>query len=228
MSRDDVVIEDLGQMRYEDAHARQREIHARVLAARDSRGPAAHILFVEHDPVITMSAKARRTGNLLADETHLRAHGVRVVETDRGGDITYHGPGQLVCYPIVDLQRLGIRLHAYLRLLEQCVIETLACWGVRGLRDASATGVWVPDPAGPPDDPHAKICAIGVRVSRWVTLHGLALNVRTNLDHFGLIVPCGLHRPVTSLEREIGDRCPSMGEVRERLGEVLAEHLGDR
>ncbi len=228
MPHADPVVEDLGQMRYEDAHARQREVHARVLAARDDGGPPAHILFVEHDPVITMSAKARRTGNLLAGESQLQAHGVRVVETDRGGDITYHGPGQLVCYPIVDLQRLGIRLHAYLRLLEQCVIQTLDSWGVRGLRDASATGVWVPGPDGPPDEPHAKICAIGVRVSRWVTLHGLALNVRTNLDHFRLIVPCGLHRPVTSLEREMGDRCPSMEEVRLRLGEILAGHLGGR
>ncbi len=228
MTRDAVHIEDLGQMCYEDALARQREVHARVVSARDGTGPAAHILFVQHDPVITVSAKARRTGNLLADASQLRAQGVRVVETDRGGDITYHGPGQLVCYPIVDLQRLGIRLHAYLRLLEQSVIETLACWGVRGVRDESATGVWVPDPAEEPDVPHAKICAIGIRVSRWATLHGLALNVRTNLDHFRLIVPCGLHRPVTSLERMLGDACPSMEEVRERLGRALTGCLGGR
>ena len=116
--------------------------------------------------------------------------------TDRG-DVTWHGPGQLVAWPIVDLNRFGLGLHAWMRLMEQAVIDTLAEFGIEGFRDDEATGVWVKDDRDPRG---AKICAMGVRVSKWVTLHGLALNVHPDLNQFGLIVPCGLlDRPVTSM-----------------------------
>jgi len=140
-----------------------------------------------------------------------------VVETDRGGDITYHGPGQLVAYPILDLNRYGLGLHAYMRLLEQVVIDTVAVWGVVGERDPGATGVWVRG---------RKIAAFGVRVRKWVSMHGLALNVTTILDHFGLVVPCGLvGRGVTSLHGELGARCPAMDDVKRTLVRSLNERL---
>jgi lipoyl(octanoyl) transferase len=162
---------------------------------------------------------------------------VTVAETDRGGDITYHGPGQLVAYPILDLQRLALRIHGYMRLLESAVIAAIARFGVVGHRDACATGVWVGgDPLRAPEacaDPCSaaptggrKICAMGVRVSRWATMHGLALNVSTNLDHFGLIVPCGLlGRPVTSLAAECAGVAPPLTEVKATLARCLADQL---
>lgn len=206
-------------MAYREAYHRQQQAQQRVLAARlDAEPLLGEVLLVQHDPVITLSAKARRGENLLATPEMLARHGVALEETDRGGDITYHGPGQLVVYPILDLQRLGIRLHAYLRLLEGAVIEAVGRFGVRCERDACATGVWVPHNG----EESAKIAAIGVRVSRWITLHGLALNVTTDLDHFKLIVPCGLAgRPVTSMRRELGERCPPMNEVSAALLEAL-------
>jgi lipoyl(octanoyl) transferase len=171
--------------------------------------------------------------------------GVTVAETDRGGDITYHGPGQQVVYPILDLNHLGLRLHQYMRLLEQVVIDTLAHFDIHAERDCGATGVWVP-PRGAtarggapprssasedgtldlPPPPAAKICAMGVRVKRWISMHGLALNVATNLQHFQLIVPCGLAgRPVTSMAALLGDNCPSMERVRDQLRASFVERI---
>ena len=160
----------------------------------------------------------------------LEKAGVVLHETDRGGDITYHGPGQLVCYPILDLNVLGLGLHGYMRMLEQAVIETCGDFGVRATRDADATGVWVsrdPVEVGGGGGVGGKICAMGVRVRRWVTMHGLALNVSTDLSHFDLIVPCGLAgRSVTSLERELGaGRAPSMEDVKRALVRRLAEQV---
>jgi lipoyl(octanoyl) transferase len=162
--------------------------------------------------------------HLLASPELLSRHGVALAETDRGGDITYHGPGQLVAYPILDLNLLGLGLHAYMRLLEDAVIETCGTFGIQAQREPGATGVWVPGA----DGGSAKVCAMGVRVRKWVSMHGLALNVTTNLEHFGLIVPCGLPgRPVTTVERELGASgrpCPGMVEVKR----VLACALGER
>lgn len=193
----------------------QLEHHQQVLAARDApTGQVGRLLLVEHEPVITVSRRPTATDNLSATPEMLAAAGVAVEPTDRGGDITYHGPGQLVAYPILDLNRLGLNLHAYMRLLEQVVIDTVAAFGVVGDRDESATGVWVAQP----DANAAKIAAMGVRVRRWITMHGLALNVATNLDHFDLIVPCGLAgRSVTSLQRELGDAAPTMDQVKAKL-----------
>lgn len=215
-------IIDLGPIAYAPAYAEQLRHVDEVLAAREE--PAAgvgRVLLVEHvPPVITVSRREGAANHLLASREVLASMGVEVAETDRGGDITYHGPGQLVVYPILDLNRLGLGLHAYMRMLEEVVIAVCARFGVVGERDGSATGVWVRPPSG---GPSAKVCAMGVRVKRWVSMHGLALNVTTNLEHFGLIVPCGLvGRPVTSLRRLLGNACPEMERVKAAMGEELA------
>jgi len=157
---------------------------------------------------------------VLADDALLARHGIERVETDRGGDVTYHGPGQLVAYPIVDIERLGLRVHPYVRFLEQCVIDVLAEHGLVGFRDPSATGVWVGGGV-----PERKIAAIGVRLSRFVSLHGLALNVDPDLSHFGLIVPCGLTRPVTSMRAELGARTPDLAAVKRSAAAWFAREI---
>lgn len=207
------VIE-LGRMAYDDAYALQAHHQGEVIAWRSDsfRGrnaPLGRVLLVEHDPpVITISRRAGARDHLLASDEVLEREGIQVRDTDRGGDITYHGPGQLVAYPIIDLNRCGLNLHSYMRFLESVVIETCARFGIRAERDPSATGVWVGG---------AKIAAMGVRVRRWVTMHGLALNVSTNLCHFGYIVPCGLAgREVTSMARVLGAP-PPMDAVRSAL-----------
>jgi len=225
----DFRLRDLGRLAYGPALSLQREVHAATVAARGTDGPLT-VLLVEHDPpVITLSRRAGASDHLLADRATLERRGIELAETDRGGDITYHGPGQLVAYPIVDLERLRIGIHEYLRRLEAAVIATLDAFGVAGRRDPDATGVWVGGSAAGETDGHPggrKICAMGVRVSRWVTMHGLALNVDPDLSHFGLIVPCGLAgRPVTSLAAERGGDAPPIDEVKRILGMRLAETL---
>jgi len=189
------------------------------------------LLLVEHDPVITISRRPGAREHLVASPGELSRLGIEVGETDRGGDITYHGPGQVVAYPILDLQRLDLGVGAYMRLLEEIVIHTIARYGVQGHRDPGATGVWVDDPrdvaTGRANS--AKIAALGIRVSRWVTMHGLALNVATNLDHFRAIVPCGLTgRPVTSLRHLLGDTAPSMDDVKQSLAEEFRAAVSGR
>ena len=237
------ILRDLGRVPYDEAFALQRQLQAEVISWRDDADPNArpigHLLLLEHDPpVITISRRKGARQHLVATDDMLRRAGVTVAETDRGGDITYHGPGQLVGYPILDLNRLGLRLHSYMRFLEDVIIDTLATFGIVGMRDAEATGVWVkPRHQGieamrhqdrMADEAHAaaKICAMGVRVSRWVSMHGFALNVTTNLDHFNLIVPCGLiGRGVTSVERELGEDCPSMETVKGTMAESFTSRV---
>ena len=211
---DSIGFTDLGRLGYAEAYARQVEWCECVVAARQTAAPMlGHVLLVEHDPpVITVTARKDAPGHVIASSAQLAAAGVGVVQTDRGGDVTYHGPGQLVAYPIIDLNAHCLRLHEYIRLLESVVMSACATFGVPTTRDPTATGVWTVDETG---RPAAKIAAMGVRVRRWVSLHGLAFNVTTNLDHFALIVPCGLvGRTVTSLERELGPACPSMASVK--------------
>lgn len=255
----DMRVRDLGRMKYAEALELQRRLQAEVITARMSGGEVGreaasglavassagetgmvHLLLVEHDPpVITISRRPGARQHLLATDAMLANAGVEVCETDRGGDITYHGPGQLVVYPILDLNRFGLRIDSYMRMLEQIVIEVLAQFGIAGQRDAKATGVWVHardkaqrlpslGPNAPSTQP-SKICAMGVRVSRWVSMHGLALNVTTNLDHFKLIVPCGLAgRSVTSMRRELGDECPTMDAVKRSMVDRFEHALGAR
>ena len=204
-----VEIVDLGRIAYAEALAIQRAAHEQVVVERPQRG-AMKVFLLEHVPaVVTVTRRPEAAKHVLADDALLARHGIERDETDRGGDVTYHGPGQLVAYPILDIERLGLRVHPYVRFLEQCVIDLLAEHGLAGARDPSATGVWVG--AGGPE---RKIAAIGVRLSRFVSLHGFALNVDPDLSHFGLIVPCGLTRPVTSMRAELGARTPGLEEMK--------------
>jgi lipoyl(octanoyl) transferase len=208
-------VVDLGRIGYADALAIQRETHAALVAAREAGAGDTRmtVYLLEHDPpVVTVTKRVGAAGHVLASDAALAARGIERVETDRGGDVTYHGPGQLVAYPIVDIQRLGLKVHPYVRWLEQCVIDTIAADGLAGMRDPDATGVWVGA-----DRPERKIAAVGVRLSRFASLHGFALNVAPDLSHFDLIVPCGLTRPVTSLAAELGPRAPSLAETKERV-----------
>ncbi|MBL8758402.1 MAG: lipoyl(octanoyl) transferase LipB [Phycisphaerae bacterium] len=212
---------DLGVMPYQDAYEVQAAWVERIVAARESKTPIlGHLLLVEHPAVITVSNRPGAAGHVLASAERLQSEGVTVARTDRGGDVTYHGPGQVVAYPIIDLNAAGLRLHEYMRLLEDAVMAACAGFGLRARRDPGATGVWTDG------EPSRKVCAMGVRVRRWISMHGLALNVSPNLRHFDLIVPCGLSgRGVTSLREELGPRCPSMDEAKRALVEALSARI---
>ena len=181
---------------------------------------AGTVLLVEHPPVYTLG-KSGHAENLLVSREALEAAGAQFFHIDRGGDITFHGPGQLVVYPILDLERLGIGLRDYIDALEEAVIRTVAEYGIAAGRIAGASGVWI-DPAGRRP---RKICAIGVRSSRYVTMHGLALNVSTDLGWFSRINPCGFtDRGVTSILSETGRNVP-MEEVKGLVVKFLSEKL---
>lgn len=223
-------VHDLQRIGYADAYAEQvRYRDALIEARRDEIEPLPpmHLLLLEHDPpVITVSRRPTAGQHLVASPERLRELGIEVAETDRGGDITYHGPGQIVGYAILDLKRLQFGVNDYMRWLEQIVIDTLAEFSIQAQRDDEATGVWV-GTAGPTS---AKICALGVRVSRWITMHGLALNVCTDLSHFETIVPCGLTgRPVTSMHRVLGEgRGSDIAKVKQVLAETFQRSVRER
>jgi lipoate-protein ligase B len=212
-------VVDAGVMAYRPAWDLQLQLHERVLAGE--AGYAGGVLMlVEHPPVVTYGRRPEAQRHLLASPRMLEARGVEVMETDRGGDITFHGPGQLVVYPIINLNLYGLNLHAYMRFLEEAVIRALAGYGIEGERSEGATGVWVDETQNAKHKTQndgaglAKICAVGVKLKRWVTLHGIALNVATDLSFFEMINPCGLGRPVTSMRRLLGDSCPTMDEAK--------------
>ena len=181
-----------------------------------------HILFCEHPHVYTLGKSGDRK-NLLVNEQQLKEKEATYYEINRGGDITYHGPGQIVGYPILDLDHFFTDIHKYLRFLEESVILTLADYGLSGGRIPGLTGVWLGhEPGGTP----RKICAIGVKASRWVTMHGFALNVNTDLSYFGLIVPCGItDKAVTSLGKELGREVP-LAETEAKLRTHFAALFG--
>jgi len=226
-----IRVVDLGRVGYDEGYRAQCDHVEEVLASRLAGAPeVGRVLLVEHPPVITITNRAGTAGHLLATPEALAAAGVGVARTDRGGDITYHGPGQLVVYPILDLNLLNLGLHDYMRLLETVVIDTCKGFGIAAGREPGATGVWVvPGSGDPPPGAAAKVCAMGVRVRRWISMHGLALNVTTNLAHFDLIVPCGLAgRRVTSLERELAARgrpCPPIAEVQRALVHAMTARV---
>lgn len=219
-----LTLVELERLGYAEAYAIQQAHHEAILDRRKTEeAELGRVMMVEHPALITVTRRPDAPGHVLYSEAELLERGVELHQTDRGGDVTYHGPGQLVCYPIVDLNAAKLRIHEYIRALERAVIETLAGYGIVAHTDSSATGVWV-SPAENPgyafacDEP-AKICAIGVRVRKWITLHGLALNIDPDMEHFKLLVPCGLAgRPVSSMAEILGkDRCPEMGVVSDRL-----------
>lgn len=228
----EVLYEDLGLMGYAECWALQRSLFDRMLAAKAGRAAAGGevpseqagwLLLVEHPAVYTLG-KSGREANLLVSEERLRAIGADLFRIDRGGDITFHGPGQIVGYPILDLERLGIGLRDYIDRLEEAVICLAADYGIEAGRIAGASGVWIE-----PDSVRArKLCAIGVRSSRFVTMHGFALNVNTDLRYFDYINPCGFtDRGATSIRRETGAEA-DMAEVKARLVERLSEKLNVR
>ena len=222
---DTLIVVDLGAMSYHPAWDLQKRLQARLIQAKRSHEsplPPHLLLFVEHPPVYTLGQSGDEN-NLLASEELLRARGAEFVRIDRGGDITFHGPGQIVGYPIIDLDRVFTDIHRYMRSLEEAVIRTCAEFGVGAGRVEGRTGVWVgPDEKGL----ERKICALGIRFSRWVTMHGFALNVNTDLSYFDLMIPCGIaDRGVTSLSRETGKEIAE-ATVRERLAIHLADVLG--
>jgi lipoyl(octanoyl) transferase len=198
-----LVVTRLGRVPY--GHG--LEIQAALVADRQAKRVPDQLLLLEHDPVFTLGRNAR-SENVLFPAEALRARGFEVFETGRGGDVTYHGPGQVVGYPIVDLAPDRCDVHRYVRDLEEVMIRTCADYGVEAGRVQGLTGTWVGND---------KIGAIGVRIARWVTSHGFAFNVATDLSAFDLIVPCGIRgRGVTSLERLLGRRVP-LDDVMNRL-----------
>lgn len=212
-------VRRLGSISYEDGLALQ----ARLVAERRAGAIPDTLLLLEHPPVITLGVKTRRGPNhIVATEETLADAGVTVHETGRGGDVTYHGPGQLVGYPILDLAPDRKDVHIYVRDIEEVLIRAAASFGIEAKRLPGLTGVWVGA-----DGQEEKLAAIGVRISRWITSHGFALNVSTNLAHFNLIVPCGIvDRHVTSLEKLLG-RTVTIGEA-ERAVEQAFLTLGWR
>ncbi|HUR65178.1 MAG TPA: lipoyl(octanoyl) transferase LipB [Chitinophagaceae bacterium] len=237
MDKQQIIFADLGLMDYQAAWDHQEKLlqenvrkKSLVLSrSKDSHGPGAsaqtlttddsqlttqhHLLFVEHPPVYTLG-KSGNKENVLLNDTELKEKEIQFFHTNRGGDITFHGAGQIVGYPILDLEKFDTDIGKYLRRLEDVIILTLADYGIKAERSAGETGVWI-EPGVPGKE--RKICAIGVRCSRWVTMHGFAFNVNTDLSYFDHIIPCGIsNKQVTSLEKETGMK-KDLGEVKERV-----------
>ena len=227
-----VYVQNLGRVRYAPTwdyqQARLRELVDRKRANRgkvptdlDYRALHHYFICCEHEPVYTLG-KSGSADHLLLNEQQLRRKGIDYFPINRGGDITFHGPGQLVGYPILDLEDFFTDVHRYVRSLEETVIRTCADYGLETLRLKGFTGVWLPPADG--KAAYRKICAIGVHLSRWCTLHGFAFNVNTDLRYFDYIVPCGIadaNKTVTSLRAELGEPV-DLADVRERL----LQHFG--
>jgi lipoyl(octanoyl) transferase len=203
-------VRRLGLVGYQDALTLQHHL----VEDRKAGRVRDQLLLLEHPPVITLGVRTRNDrSHVLQTPESLAALGVEIFETGRGGDVTYHGPGQLVGYPIIDLKPDRCDVHRYVRDLEDVLIRSVAAFGIDAGRMAGLTGIWVGSD---------KLAAIGVRISRWVTSHGFALNVSTNLDHFSLIVPCGIaDKGVTSMERLLG-RKVQMVEVEDEVARQFA------
>ncbi|QQE12769.1 lipoyl(octanoyl) transferase LipB [Planctomycetota bacterium] len=220
-----ILVTDLGQLSYAPAFDLQKSTNLAV-----SQSTAPHTIYlVEHNPVITITPKQSAQANLTASPELLASLGIETAETDRGGDITYHGPGQLVVYPIIQLAPFNLNLSKYMRLLEQAIIDTLAHYQLTAHREPGNTGVWISTysqapltPSSEPIETSEKVCAMGVRIRKNTTMHGLALNVTTDLTHFQTIVPCGLvDRGVTSLSKLLPNNTPSMPDVKQVLTQNL-------
>lgn len=210
---------DWGLVDYQEAWDRQEKVFSETLAIKqDNRtnnlqNPTPnYLIFTEHPHVYTLG-KSGHEEYLLLDEEGLKEKEAKFYKINRGGDITYHGPGQIVGYPILDLDNFFTDIHLYLRTLEEAIILTLADYGIQSGRYEGFTGVWL----DADNDKARKICAMGVRASRWVTMHGFAFNVNADLNYFGNIIPCGIDdKDVTSMERELGHKL-DMDEVKEKL-----------
>lgn len=231
MTKQQIVVCPMGRLPYEDAWVLQRRLQSRLVRAKrlSPPQPIPHLLLlVEHPPVYTLG-KSGDPSNLLVDEATLDEQGATFVHIDRGGDITYHGPGQLVGYPILDLDRFYTDIHRYLRELEEVIIRSCASFDLAAKRIPGLTGVWIEVDK---QTLERKIAAMGIRCSRWVTMHGFAFNINTELRRYEAIVPCGISdRAVTSLAAELGrdiDEEEVQTRVVHHFGEIFAaeiEHL---
>ena len=219
-----VAVIDLGHSPYKEALTIQEKLFNHIISLkRKNRTNGKHqltnnyLLWVEHAPVFTLG-KSGKSEHLLLDKKGLKEKGIEYFVSNRGGDITYHGPGQIVGYPIFDLDNFFTDIHKYLRFLEQAVINTLSEYDIKASISNGETGVWLDA-----ETPFArKICALGVRASRWVTMHGFALNITTDLSYFDHIIPCGIQgKGVTSMAKELGKKI-SMKEVQDKLKHHLA------
>jgi lipoyl(octanoyl) transferase len=214
-----VVFQDLGLIDYKEAWDYQEKRFNEILDVKKNnrkenrQDPTlSYLLFCEHPHVYTLG-KSGDENNLLVNEDYLKSRGATFYKINRGGDITYHGPGQIVGYPILDLDNFFTDIHKYLRYLEEAVILTLADYGIQSTRSDGETGVWL-DVGG---EKARKICALGVRSSRWVTMHGFAFNVNCDLSYFGNIIPCGIvDKSVTSMQKELSKEL-DMQEVQHKL-----------
>lgn len=224
MQNKKVTFVDWGLVDYQEAWDRQEEIFKKTLAIKhDNRvnntelSTENYLIFNEHPHVYTLG-KSGKPEHLLLDQKALEEKEARYYKINRGGDITYHGPGQIVGYPILDLDNFFTDIHLYLRTLEEAIILTLQDYGIQAGRYPSFTGVWI----DADNEKARKICAMGVRASRWVTMHGFAFNVNADLSYFGNIVPCGIDdKDVTSMERELGYK-PNINEVKDKLKRHIA------
>jgi len=225
MMNKEVIFTDWGLVDYQTAWDKQEELFSKTVALKthnrnhpnEQENTVNHLIFVEHPHVYTLG-KSGKPENLLLSEDGLKEKNAVYYKINRGGDITYHGPGQIVGYPILDLDHFFTDIHLYLRTLEEAVILTLKDYGIISGRYPGYTGVWIE-----PDLPSArKICAMGVRCSRWVTMHGFAFNVNTDLTYFKNIVPCGIDdKDVTSMQRELGKEL-NINEVKKNLMRHIA------
>lgn len=225
MKNKKVIFEDWGLVDYQEAWDRQEQVFAETVAIKsynrshpeDEKTTTNRLIFVEHPHVYTLG-KSGHAENLLLNKEQLEQKQATYYKINRGGDITYHGPGQIVGYPILDLENFFTDIHLYLRTLEEAVIRTLADYDIVAGRYPGYTGVWL----DADNEKARKICAMGVRCSRWVTMHGFAFNVNADLGYFKNIVPCGIDdKDVTSMQRELGDRV-DIAEVKTRLKHHIA------
>lgn len=224
-----IIVKDLGHKDYKETWDYQESLFEEIVELkRKNRAENTNIptpnyfLFVEHPHVYTLG-KSGHIENLLIDEAALAKKGASFYKINRGGDITYHGPGQIVGYPIIDLENFFTDIHKYLRSLEEVIIRTLADYGIKGERSEGETGVWLD--VGTPFA--RKICAMGVRASRWVTMHGFALNVNTDLGYFDNIIPCGIRgKAVTSLNVELSKEKVDTEEVKTHILKHFEEIFG--
>lgn len=224
-----IIVKDLGHKDYKETWDYQESLFEEIVElkrknrAENTEVPTPnYFLFVEHPHVYTLG-KSGHIENLLIDEAALAKKGASFYKINRGGDITYHGPGQIVGYPIIDLENFFTDIHKYLRSLEEVIIRTLADYGIKGERSEGETGVWLD--VGTPFA--RKICAMGVRASRWVTMHGFALNVNTDLGYFDNIIPCGIRgKAVTSLNVELSKEKVDTEEVKRYILKHFEEIFG--
>ncbi|MCX7803944.1 MAG: lipoyl(octanoyl) transferase LipB [Planctomycetota bacterium] len=213
-----VPVRRLGVIPYFEAFDIQKLTVARLAG---NPGLPGELILCSHPEVVTLG-RTTREEHLPIPPDAIRSFGIEVTRTDRGGSVTYHGPGQVVAYPVLNLSLFGKDLVLHMRRLEETAIRALARWGLSGRRMPGMTGVWLDFPDGP-----RKVCAIGIAVRRWVAYHGLAMNVDVNLDRFSLFVPCGISGfRVTSLRERLGDACPSCSEVEAVLIEAFSDTFG--